>query len=244
MPIHNQANKGDIAKTVLMPGDPLRAKYLAETYLENVKQFNATRSMFGYTGTYKGKEVSIMGSGMGMPSIGIYSYELFHFYDVENIIRIGSCGAYSEDLNIFDTILVDKSYTEGNFAYEWNEKDCHLIESSEFLNEIIESTAKEINIPYIKGNTLCSDCFDGYLESIPNLIKRFPKELNIIGAEMEAFALFYMAHYLGRQASCLLTVVDSHYKKQEISSEEREKSLNNMITLALESAIKIENAKG
>lgn len=241
---HNQANKGDIAKTVLMPGDPLRAKYLAETYLENVKQFNATRSMFGYTGTYKGKEVSIMGSGMGMPSIGIYSYELFHFYDVENIIRIGSCGAYSEDLNIFDTILVDKSYTEGNFAYEWNEKDCHLIESSEFLNEIIESTAKEINIPYIKGNTLCSDCFDGYLESIPNLIKRFPKELNIIGAEMEAFALFYMAHYLGRQASCLLTVVDSHYKKQEISSEEREKSLNNMITLALESAIKIENAKG
>ena len=241
---HNQANKGDIAKTVLMPGDPLRAKYLAETYLENVKQFNATRSMFGYTGTYKGKEVSIMGSGMGMPSIGIYSYELFHFYDVENIIRIGSCGAYSEDLNIFDTILVDKSYTEGNFAYEWNEKDCHLIESSEFLNEIIESTAKEINIPYIKGNTLCSDCFDGYLESIPNLIKRFPKELNIIGAEMEAFALFYMAHYLCRQASCLLTVVDSHYKKQEISSEEREKSLNNMITLALESAIKIENAKG
>mgnify|MGYP000268937983 CR=1 FL=1 len=241
---HNQANKGDIAKTVLMPGDPLRAKYLAETYLENVKQFNATRSMFGYTGTYKGKEVSIMGSGMGMPSIGIYSYELFHFYDVENIIRIGSCGAYSEDLNIFDTILVDKSYTEGNFAYEWNEKDCHLIESSEFLNEIIESTAKEINIPYIKGNTLCSDCFDGYLESIPNLIKRFPKELNIIGAEMEAFALFYMAHYLGRQASCLLTVVDSHYKKQEISSEERENSLNNMITLALESAIKIENAKG
>ena len=200
--------------------------------------------MLAYTGTYKGKEITVFSHGMGMASMGIYCYELYKFYDVENIIRIGSCGAYSEDLNIFDTILVDKSYTEGNFAYEWNEKDCHLIESSEFLNEIIESTAKEINIPYIKGNTLCSDCFDGYLESIPNLIKRFPKELNIIGAEMEAFALFYMAHYLGRQASCLLTVVDSHYKKQEISSEEREKSLNNMITLALESAIKIENAKG
>ena len=244
MPIHCNAKKEDIAKTVLMPGDPLRAKYIAENFLENARLVNTVRNMLAYTGTYKGKEVSIMGSGMGMPSIGIYSYELFHFYDVENIIRIGSCGAYSEDLNIFDTILVDKSYTEGNFAYEWNEKDCHLIESSEFLNEIIESTAKEINIPYIKGNTLCSDCFDGYLESIPNLIKRFPKELNIIGAEMEAFALFYMAHYLGRQASCLLTVVDSHYKKQEISSEERENSLNNMITLALESAIKIENAKG
>lgn len=244
MPIHCNAKKEDIAKTVLMPGDPLRAKYIAENFLENAKLVNTVRNMLAYTGTYKGKEITVFSHGMGMASMGIYCYELYKFYDVENIIRIGSCGAYSEDLNIFDTILVDKSYTEGNFAYEWNEKDCHLIESSEFLNEIIESTAKEINIPYIKGNTLCSDCFDGYLESIPNLIKRFPKELNIIGAEMEAFALFYMAHYLGRQASCLLTVVDSHYKKQEISSEEREKSLNNMITLALESAIKIENAKG
>lgn len=236
---HNQANKGDIAKTVLMPGDPLRAKYLAETYLENVKQFNATRSMFGYTGTYKGKEVSIMGSGMGMPSIGIYSYELFHFYDVENIIRIGSCGAYSEDLNIFDTILVDNSYTEGNFAYEWNSKDCHLIESSSLLNEIIENVSSKNNIPYVKGNVLCSDCFDGYLEDVNSLINRFPKDLNIIGAEMESFALFYLAKYLGKKASCLLTVVDSICKKQEISSEDREKSLNNMITLALESAILI-----
>lgn len=244
MPIHCNAKKEDIAKTVLMPGDPLRAKYIAENFLENAKLVNTVRNMLAYTGTYKGKEITVFSHGMGMASMGIYCYELYKFYDVENIIRIGSCGAYSEDLNIFDTILVDKSYTEGNFAYEWNEKDCHLIESSKFLNEIIESTAKEINIPYIKGNTLCSDCFDGYLESIPNLIKRFPKELNIIGAEMEAFALFYMAHYLGRKASCLLTVVDSHYKKQEISSEEREKSLNNMITLALESAIKIENAKG
>ena len=244
MPIHCNAKKEDIAKTVLMPGDPLRAKYIAENFLENARLVNTVRNMLAYTGTYKGNEITVFSHGMGMASMGIYCYELYKFYDVENIIRIGSCGAYSEDLNIFDTILVDKSYTEGNFAYEWNEKDCHLIESSEFLNEIIESTAKEINIPYIKGNTLCSDCFDGYLESIPNLIKRFPKELNIIGAEMEAFALFYMAHYLGRKASCLLTVVDSHYKKQEISSEEREKSLNNMITLALESAIKIENAKG
>ena len=241
MPIHCNAKKEDIAKTVLMPGDPLRAKYIAENFLENARLVNTVRNMLAYTGTYKGKEITVFSHGMGMASMGIYCYELYKFYDVENIIRIGSCGAYSEDLNIFDTILVDKSYTEGNFAYEWNEKDCHLIESSEFLNEIIESTAKEVNIPYIKGNSLCSDCFDGYLESIPNLIKRFPKDLNIIGAEMEAFALFYMAHYLGRQASCLLTVVDSHYKKQEISSEEREKSLNNMITLALESAIKIEN---
>ena len=211
MPIHCNAKKEDIAKTVLMPGDPLRAKYIAENFLENARLVNTVRNMLAYTGTYKGKEITVFSHGMGMASMGIYCYELYKFYDVENIIRIGSCGAYSEDLNIFDTILVDKSYTEGNFAYEWNEKDCHLIESSEFLNEIIESTAKEINIPYIKGNTLCSDCFDGYLESIPNLIKRFPKELNIIGAEMEAFALFYMAHYLGRQASCLLTVKIIHW---------------------------------
>lgn len=244
MPIHCNAKKEDIAKTVLMPGDPLRAKYIAENFLENAKLVNTVRNMLAYTGIYKGKEITVFSHGMGMASMGIYCYELYKFYDVENIIRIGSCGAYSEDLNIFDTILVDKSYTEGNFAYEWNEKNCHLIESSKFLNKIIEDTAKEINIPYIKGNALCSDCFDGYLESIPNLIKRFPKELNIIGAEMEAFALLYMAHYLNKQASCLLTVVDSHYKKQEISSEEREKSLNNMITLALESAIQLENAKG
>lgn len=239
MPTHTNAKKGDIAKTVLMPGDPLRAKYIAENFLENARLVNTVRNMLAYTGTYKGKEITVFSSGMGMPSMGIYCYELYHFYDVENIIRIGSCGAYSEDLNIFDTILVDQVYTEGNFAFEFNEKDCHLMQANSKLNEIIENTAKEINIPYIKGNTLCSDCFDWYIESVDALIKRFPKDLNIIGVEMEAFALFYIANYLGKKASCLLTVVDSHYKKQEISSEEREKSLNDMIVLALESGIKL-----
>ncbi len=239
MSIHCNAEKGDIAKTVLMPGDPLRAKYIAENFLENARLVNTVRNMLAYTGTYKGKEITVFSSGMGMPSMGIYCYELYKFYDAENIIRIGSCGAYSEDLNIFDTILVDKSYTEGNFAFEFNEEDCHLMNSSSELNNIIENTAKEVNIPYIKGNTLCSDCFDWYIKSVPNLINRFPKDLNIISAEMESFALFYIAKYLGKKASCLLTVVDSHYKNQEISSEEREKSLNNMITLALESGIKL-----
>ncbi len=239
MSIHCNAKKEDIEKTVLMPGDPLRAKYIAENFLENARLVNTVRNMLAYTGTYKGKNLTVFSHGMGMPSMGIYCYELYHFYDVENIIRIGSCGAYSSNLNIFDTILVDKSYTESNFAFEWNQKDCHITESSTYINEIIEQCAKNNNIPYIKGNTLCSDCFDGYLESIPNLIKRFPKDLNIIGAEMEAFALFYMAKYLGKRASCLLTVVDSHYKKQEISSEEREKSLNNMIILALEAALNL-----
>ena len=240
MSIHCNAKKEDITKTVLMPGDPLRAKYIAENFLENARLVNTVRNMLAYTGTYKGKEITVFSHGMGMASMGIYSYELYKFYDVENIIRIGSCGAYSENLNIFDTILVDNSYTEGNFAYEWNEKDCHLAKSSSFLNEIIENVSMQNNIPYIKGNILCSDCFDGYLEDVNSLINRFPKELNIIGAEMESFALFYLAKYLGKQASCLLTVVDSICKKQEISSEDREKSLNNMIKLALESAVKIQ----
>ena len=237
MPIHCNAKKQDIAKTVLMPGDPLRAKYIAETFLENARLVNTVRNMFGYTGTYKGKKITVFASGMGMPSMGIYSYELYKIYNVDTIIRIGSCGAYSSDLNIFDTILVDNSYTEGNFAYEWNENDCHIINSSEELNSIIEKTANSIGINYIKGNTLCNDCFDGYLDNIPAFINRFPKDLNIIACEMEAFALFYLAKYFNKKASCLLTVVDSYYKQQEISSEEREKSLNSMIKLGLESAL-------
>ena len=239
MSIHCNAKEGDIAKTVLMPGDPLRAKYIAENFLENAKLVNTVRNIFAYTGTYKGKQVTVFSSGM--PSMGIYAYELYKFYGVENIIRIGSCGGYTEDLEIFDTILVDKTYTESSFAYEWNEKDCHLISSNDDLNKAIEDTAKELSLQYVKGNTLCTDCFDRYLEDIDALINRFPKDLNIIGAEMEAFALFYIASYLNKKASCLLTVVDSHCKTQEATSEEREKSLSNMITLALESTNKIKD---
>lgn len=239
MSIHCNAKDGDIAKTVLMPGDPLRAKYIAENFLENARLVNTVRNMLAYTGTYKGKEITVFSSGMGMPSMGIYCYELYKFYGVENIVRIGSCGAYSNDLNLSDVVLVDKSYTEGNFAYEWSGTEEHLANSDGELNNIIENTSKEINIPYIKGNAFCNDCFDGYLDDIPSFINRFPKDLNIIACEMEAFALFYMADYLGKKASCLLTVVDSYFKKQSSSSEEREKSLNNMILLALESGIKI-----
>ena len=235
MSIHCNAKKGDIEKTVLMPGDPLRAKYIAENFLENVKLVNTVRNMLAYTGTYNGKPVTVFSSGMGMPSMGIYSYELFKFYDVEKIIRIGSCGAYNADLNLFDTILVDKSYTEGNFAYEWSEKEEHICSADQSLNKILEVTAKNIGIPIIKGNTLCNDCFDGYLDDIDSFISRFPKDLNIIACEMEAFALFYMAKYFNKKAACLLTVVDSHYKNQESTSEERERSLNNMIKVALES---------
>ena len=236
---HINSKKEDIAKTVLCPGDPLRAKYIAENFLQNARLVNSVRNILAYTGTYKGKEITVFASGMGMPSMGIYCYELYKFYDVDSIIRIGSCGAYDENLNIFDTILVEKSYTEGNFAKALNNKDCHIVEADENLNSIIKETAKSQSINCIPANVLCSECFDYYIEDINILLNRLPKEFNITAAEMESFALFYTAKYLNKKAACLLTVVDSHYKKLEISAEEREKSLNDMITLALESALKI-----
>ena len=234
---HISSKKEDIAKTVLCPGDPLRAKYIAENFLENSRLVNSVRNILAYTGTYTGKEITVFASGMGMPSMGIYCYELYKFYDVETIIRIGSCGAYDDSLNLMDTVLVKKSYTEGNFAKALNNKDCHLIESDLDLNNKIKQTAEKLNIKCIEGNALCSECFDYYIEDINTLLNRLPSDLKISACEMEAFALFYTAKYLNKKAACLLTVVDSHYKKQEISAEAREKSLNNMIILALETAI-------
>ena len=232
---NNEAKKEYIADVVLMPGDPLRAKYIAENFLTDYKLINSVRNMFGYTGYYKGKRVTVFASGMGMPSMGIYAYELYKFYDVKSIIRLGSCGAYSPDLNIFDTILVNNSYTEGNFAYGLEGVNCHLIHADDELNSQLINTAERSNIKLISGDVLCSEVFDYYVKDLDALISRFPKDLNIIGAEMESFALFYTAKYLNKKAACLLTVVDSHYKKQEISADEREKSLNTMINIALES---------
>lgn len=236
---HISSKKEDIAKIVLCPGDPLRAKYIAENFLENPRLVNSVRNILAYTGTYKGLEITVFASGMGMPSMGIYCYELYKFYDVETIIRIGSCGAYDESLNIFDTLLVNKSYTEGNFAKALNNADCHIIEADINLNTTISNTAKKLNIDCIEANVLCSECFDYYIEDINVLLNRLPQDLKITAAEMESFALFYTAKYLNKKAACLLTVVDSHYKKQEISADEREKSLNDMILLALESAISL-----
>ena len=235
---HNEAQIGQIAKTVLMPGDPLRAKYIAEKYLDNVTLVNQVRGMYAYTGTYKGKEISIMAHGMGMPSIGIYCYELYKYYNVENIIRIGSCGAYIKELNLSDLILVTNSYTESNFALTLNNEKCTIMSATEKLNTIIEQTAKEQNISYFKGTTLCSDCFDYYMTDIKKLFDRIPKNISIIGAEMEAFALFYISHILGKNSACILSVVDSHFHNTEMTAQQRETSLTKMITLALESAIK------
>ena len=239
MPIHNEAKPGEIAKTVVMPGDPLRAKYIAENFLEDYKLVNTVRNMYAYTGKYKGKEITVMAHGMGMPSVGIYAMELYKFYGVENIIRIGTCGAYSEDLHLLDVILVDKSYTEGNFAYSLTGNECHLIESSQDLTNKIEETARETSINYVKGNIACTESFDPYLDDKLNVYKRVPKELNILGAEMESFALFFIAKMYNKKASCILTVVDSLTNEENVSSEDRQKSLNNMITLALETSLKL-----
>ena len=235
---HNEAKPGDISNVVLMPGDPLRAKYIADNFLENAKLINTVRNMFGYTGTYNGKKITVFASGMGMPSMGIYSYELFKFYNVDTIIRIGSCGAYSEDLNMLDILLVDNCYTEGNYAYELNGEDCNILQANKELNNIILDTASNENISVKISNTLCSDCFDYYITNLDELLGRLPKDLNLKAAEMEAFALFYNARILNKKASCLLSVVDSHAKNQQISAEARETSLNEMIRLALESALK------
>ena len=232
---HNSANKGDIAKTVIMSGDPLRVKAIAEKYLENYKLVNDIRNAYAYTGTYKGKEVTVMAHGMGIPSMGIYVYELFKEYDVDKIIRLGSCGALTDRLNILDIALVEKSYTESRFAFELDESNINCVPSSPVLNNKIEEVAKNNNIVINKCNALCSDVFDWYVDDFNKFYNRLPKELNLEVAEMESFALFYLAYKFKKQASCLLTVADSHYKKEVLSAEERQKSLDQMTILALES---------
>lgn len=232
---HNEANLGDIAKTVLMSGDPLRVKAIAEKYLDNPKLVNKIRNIYAYTGTYKGKEVTIMAHGMGIPSMGIYAYELFKFYEVDKIIRLGSCGAYSEDLNLLDILLVDKSYTESNFSYELNNEKVNETESSKDVNDRLKEAANKLGINLVEGNVMSTDCFDWYVKDIKVLLDRLPND--VIAAEMESFALFYLAEKFNKKAACLLTVVDSHYKKEELSAEDRESKLDNMALVALESII-------
>ena len=239
MTVHNEAKKGEIAKTVLMPGDPMRAKYIAENFLEDAKLVNKVRGMYAFTGKYKGVEVTVMGSGMGLPSMGIYCYELYQFYDVENIIRIGSCGANDKDIEILDVILAENSYTESNFAKAMTAEECHIIGTSGKINEVIKSTAAEMNQPLRVGNMCATEYFGLYSDISPEKTQSLPEELNILGIEMESFALFYTANHLGKHAACLATVSDSAYRKRELTAEEREKSMNGMITLALESAIKL-----
>ena len=236
---HNEAKKEDIANIVIMPGDPLRAKYIAENFLENYKLVNSVRGMFAYTGFYRGKRLTVMAHGMGMPSIGIYCYELYKFYNVNTIIRIGSCGTFSPDIKTGDIILVNKSYTEGNFSLAMNNEICHTVDGPLATIDVIKNISKDTNIPIIEGTILCNEYFDPYMEDIQKLFDRLPKELNILGSEMESFALYYTAHVLNKNAACLLTVVDSMFENKSMTPEERQTSLNNMIKLALDSSLKM-----
>jgi purine-nucleoside phosphorylase len=228
---HNEAKKNEIAKTVIMPGDPLRAKYIAENYLEDYKLVNTVRNMYAYTGKYNGKDVTVMASGMGMPSIGIYSYELFKFYDVEEIIRVGSAGAYTKDLNLYDVVLVNACYSESSYAKTQNGCADNMMYADNSLNFYIKKTAEENNIPITIANVHSSDVF--YKEN--NNFKELYDKYGCMCVEMESFALFHNAKILNKKAACILTISDSLVTKEETTSEERQKSFNKMIELALKS---------
>ncbi|HHX16915.1 MAG TPA: purine-nucleoside phosphorylase [Mollicutes bacterium] len=226
---HISADKGDIAKTVLMPGDPLRAKFIADNYLTDVVMFNKVRNMFGYTGYYNGKKVSVMGSGMGMPSMGIYSYELFKEYDVDRIIRIGSCGALIPELKLFDLILTTASYSDSSYAYVQSGEESNILKPALSLNNHIEKVAKNEEIKLTKGIIYSTDVF--YKENMT--FDKIVNEYKCIGTEMESFALFHNANLFNKEAACLLTVSDSLVTKEFTTSEQREKAFLEMIDLAL-----------
>lgn len=236
-PAHIACTKEDIAPIVVMPGDPLRAKYIAENFLSEAKLVSDTRNMFVFTGMYKGIRVTVMGSGMGMPSMSIYAFELFYFFGVEKIIRVGTCGGLVPEVNVPELIVADSAYNEGNFAYAYNGDPTHLVYPSKNLTRIIKETAEEQGMnPHI-GTVITTENFDFY-SNYEAVLNRVPKNIHVIAGEMEAFALFHIADSFDKEASCILTVVDSKFSETFMSQEDREKSLNESITLALESIIK------
>ncbi|WP_300331811.1 purine-nucleoside phosphorylase [Fusobacterium sp.] len=227
---HNQAKVGEIAKNVLMPGDPLRAKFIAETFLTNVRLVNSVRNMLAFTGEYKGQEITVMASGMGMPSIGIYSYELYSQYGVENIIRVGSAGSYAEDLDIYDVVLAKSAWSESSFAKTQNGYDKDTTYPSEELNEKIEKAAERLNMPIHLRTIHSSDVF--YTEK--SIYKEIRDKHDCACVEMESFALFHNAKVLGKNAACLLTISDSFTSEKKTTAEERQTAFVNMMKIALE----------
>lgn len=239
-PIHIEVkDKSDIAQLVLMPGDPLRAKYIAENFLDDAKCVTSVRNMLGFTGFYKGKKVTVMGSGMGMPSMGIYAFELFHYFNAEKIIRIGTCGAVSPKANINDMILSDKVYSESNFAYTFNNYRERIVVADPSLNKSVMEAANELSLNgnLHVGMLTTMDVFGPYID-FERVLGRIPKNLDILGEEMEAFGLIHIANSMGRKATAIATVVDSKYSNVVLTIEQRQTSLNNMIKLALEAIIK------
>ena len=227
---HINAKEGEIAKTVLMPGDPLRAKFIAETYLENYKLVSDVRNIYAYTGKYNGKEVTVMASGMGMPSIGIYSYELYKFYNVENIIRVGSCGSYSKDLNVYDIIIVNDAYSDSSYAKVQSGCEDNIMHASDTLNFYLRESAENLGYPVTIANIYSSDVFYKEKENYQDLANK-----GYLAVEMESFALFHNANILNKKAACILTVSDSLVTKEATTSEERQNTFTKMIEIALNS---------
>lgn len=236
-PLHIDAPLGDISPLVLLPGDPLRAKYIAENFLEDAKLVTSVRNMLGYTGTYKGKKVSVISSGMGVASAGIYVFELLYYYKVEKIIRIGTCGALAEDLKLLDIVLSDKIYSETDFGMQFCGYNDNVVNASSKLNKVICDTSKELNIKVNVGSTNTTSVFGPYSDS-EGIYKRAPKNLKLIAEEMEGFAVCLLANYFKKEASVLLTISDSPYINEVVPTEDRQLALNKMIKLALESIIK------
>ena len=234
---HISAKMGEIAKTVLMPGDPLRAKFIAENFLENPKLVNNVRGVQGHTGLWKGIPVTVMASGMGMPSIGIYSWELYSFYGVENIIRVGSAGGFQDDLKLMDIVCGVGACTDSNFAHQFGLKGTFApIADFSLLSEAV-SAAKELDVPIHCGNLLSSDDFysDGSDSHDPW------KKMGVLAVEMESAALYMTAARLGKRALTICTISDHIYRPEALTSDEREKTFTKMMEIALNTAVRMEN---
>ena len=231
---HIAAEMGDFAKTVLMPGDPLRAQFIAETFLQDVRQVTGVRGMLGFTGTYEGRPISVMGSGMGMPSIGIYSYELFKFYGVENIVRIGSAGSYTDKAKLFDVVLAAGAVSESSYARTQSGFEGHITFPSRELNEKLRASAAKLGIPLIEGNIHSSDVFYRQpSDAKPTYWEKLRDEQGCVCVEMESFALFANDQVLGKHAACPLTISDSFVSPEATTAGQRQKSFTNMMKVAL-----------
>ena len=231
---HNNANPGDIAKTVLMSGDPLRAQYVAEHFLDNPVCFNQVRGMLGYTGTYKGKPLSVMGHGMGIPSIGIYSYELFHTYDVDNIIRFGSAGGLVDGVDLMDVVIASGVGTDSNYGQQFHFPKGYVPSASFALLEAAVQSSRALDIPIKVGNVFSTDFFYHKDDAHERM-----RDAGILAVEMEAAALYINAAEAGKQALSILTISDHLFKGQELSPELRQTGFQNMMKLALETAYKL-----
>lgn len=232
---HIGAKEGEIAKTMIMPGDPLRAKFIAEKFLKNAVCFSDVRNMYGYTGTYNGKKISVMASGMGLPSIGIYSYELFNFYDVDNIIRIGTAGSISDELKLRDIVMAMGSCTDSNYANQFDIPGTYAaIPSYKLLSKAVNE-AKKMNMKVTVGNILCSSVF--YVDAEKKLKPWV--ENGVLAVEMESFALYLNAVRAKKNALCILTVTDEIFNGKLLNADERQKGVSSMAELALNVAVNL-----